>query len=127
MIHKIYSVRDQAAQAYCAPFIVHNQGLALRAFADACNDDNHHFSKNPQDYIIFELGEFDDNTCHFEINDAPLSLGVGIDFVKRPGVLPGQLDMLNSVSELGNYQPSSLEELEEKNADAIREANQGKN
>lgn len=54
-----FSIYDLKAQAYLAPFFLPNKPLALRAFGDCVNDNNHQFGKNPFDFTLFYLGEFD--------------------------------------------------------------------
>lgn len=61
MIHKIYAVYDSKGQSYTPPFFDHAEGRALRTFADCCNDTEHQFGKHPEDYTLFNLGEYDDN------------------------------------------------------------------
>nr|UXQ88125.1 MAG: nonstructural protein [Microvirus sp.] len=64
MIHKIYSVYDSKAETYTPPFFQHREAMALRTFADCCNDDGHTFGKHPEDYTLFDLGTYDDdNGC----------------------------------------------------------------
>lgn len=83
MILKIYSVFDSATCAYLQPMFCLSRGQALRSLTEAFNDKSHPFGKYPQDHVIFELGEFDDSTCKFTLHSAPVSLGVGIEFVNR--------------------------------------------
>lgn len=61
MIHQLFAIHDSKAQAYLPPFIIHKNDMALRVFADCINDRNHQFGKNPADYTLFNIGEFDDN------------------------------------------------------------------
>ena len=58
----IYSIHDAKAKAFFSPVFMHAEGQCLREFTDACNDQEHPFGKNPQDYTLFYLGEYDDNT-----------------------------------------------------------------
>ncbi|WNK12698.1 MAG: nonstructural protein [Microvirus sp.] len=60
MILKMYSVYDNKAQAYLAPFCCVNNMVALRMFGDSAGDANHMFNRHPLDYHLFEMGEFDD-------------------------------------------------------------------
>jgi len=60
MKHKVFSVFDDKAKAYLPPFFLHTSGMAFRAFQDACRDEGHQFCKHPEDYVLFEIGEFDD-------------------------------------------------------------------
>jgi len=78
----VFSVYDVKAQAYLPPFFMSNNQVAIRAITDCVNDPSHLFYKNPQDYTLFFLGVFDDNTGLIEPHIAPITLGNGVEFVK---------------------------------------------
>ncbi len=63
MIHKIFTVFDEKAQAYIAPFTCHQTGMAIRSFTDACADQTHKFGAHPEDYTLYQIGFFDDETA----------------------------------------------------------------
>lgn len=79
---KIFTVYDTKAEAYLQPFFMQTRGAAIRGFTELVNDKNHSFGKYPADYVLFEIGSFDDHTGLISANIAPLSVGVGIDFLK---------------------------------------------
>lgn len=56
------AVFDSKVGAYSPPFCVKTKGEAIRSFQDACGDDKLPFMKHPQDYRLWLLGEFDDNS-----------------------------------------------------------------
>lgn len=62
MIHKIYSVYDSKAQTYTPPFFQHQEAMALRTFTDCCNDPGHTFGMHPDDYTLYHLGTYNDNS-----------------------------------------------------------------
>ena len=62
MKFNIYAVFDSKSEAHTTPFFDHAQGRALRTFKDCCNDSEHQFGKHPEDYTLFNLGEYDDAT-----------------------------------------------------------------
>lgn len=78
----IYTVHDVKAETFMAPFFVPSRGLAIRAFEDCINSDDHHFGKHPADYTLFELGTFITDTGEFVIHDR-ISVGNGVEFVKH--------------------------------------------
>lgn len=82
MRFKIMSVYDQKAKAYLPPFYLPNTALGVRAFRDAVNEPGHAFQKNPEDYVLFALGEFDDETGAFSTLPAPLLLVNGLQCVR---------------------------------------------
>jgi len=53
---KMFSVFDSKAEAFLPPMFFPTRGVAIRAFSQACGDDNHDFCKYPDDYSLFELG-----------------------------------------------------------------------
>ncbi len=62
MITKMFAIYDSAALAYNAPFSFGQMGQAVRAFADLASDPNSNISKHPQDYVLFMIGQYNDNT-----------------------------------------------------------------
>ncbi len=81
MKHKIFSIHDQKAKAFLPPFFLPETGMALRTFGDCVNSQSHQFNKHPEDYTIFELGTFDDNTGKIVLENAPQSRGNGVEFI----------------------------------------------
>lgn len=67
MIYKVFSIRDRASSAYAQPFYMASIGAAIRAFSDEINrvDANNSLNKHPEDFDLFYLAEFDDNTGEF--------------------------------------------------------------
>lgn len=65
MIVRYYSVYDKAVGAYLPPFAARQKMEAIRSFADAVGDDKHQFNRHADDYVLFELGEFDDASGRF--------------------------------------------------------------
>lgn len=59
---KAYAIFDGKAEAYLRPFIMVNRGTAIRSFVDAVNDSTHEMCKHAEDYFLFELGEFDEES-----------------------------------------------------------------
>jgi len=60
MIYKIFSVHDTKVQAFMPPFVMRSKGEAVRSFTDAVQDHSGTFCKHPEDYALWQLGEFDD-------------------------------------------------------------------
>lgn len=83
MIHDVFSIYDVKADAYLPPFILPNKQMALRVFADCVNSDSHQFALNPQDYTLFQLGQFNDEDGRFLLQNCNNSLGNGIEFVRK--------------------------------------------
>lgn len=62
-IMKIVAVRDAAMGEYMSPFIVQNVGMAIRSFGDEVGKDDSPLNKHPEDYELFEIGEYDPSTA----------------------------------------------------------------
>jgi hypothetical protein len=56
---EIFSVFDRKAKAFIPPFFLPNRNMALRVFTDSVNDPEHQFHAHPEDYSLFHLGDFD--------------------------------------------------------------------
>lgn len=70
----ICSVYDSAAQAFNRPLFVPHANLARRSFQDEINrggDQNNQMNTHPEDFILYELGTFDDETARFDLLPEP--------------------------------------------------------
>lgn len=64
----VVSVKDSAVGVFSRPFFVPTVGLAVRSFTDEVNraaEDNQVY-RHPDDYVLFRLGSFDEETGIFE-------------------------------------------------------------
>jgi len=80
MKYKVFAIRDRAIDSYGQPFFAPSSGAAIRSFSDELNrpDERNALSKHPEDYDLFALGEFDDQTGEFDTT-RPAQLAVGKD------------------------------------------------
>lgn len=83
---KLYmcSVRDRQLDAFGVPVFVQARGVAVRSFNDEINraDPSNPLYKHPEDYELFEIGIFDDETAQVESHE-PRSLAVGTAVVVK--------------------------------------------
>lgn len=79
---KIYSVYDAKVDAFAQPFFMRTRGEAIRGWESVCNDSSTQMFQYPQDFALFELGEFDLTTGRFENSQVPLSLGLAVQYKK---------------------------------------------
>lgn len=77
---KIFTIRDDKAAAYLPPFYARQNGEAIRMFQDSLTNSQTNFSKWPADFVLFELGEYNEETGVITPLDAPKALGNGLDF-----------------------------------------------
>lgn len=66
MKYLILSTYDSATEMYNQPFHVQSIGQATREFTDVLSDPNHPMAKHPEDYALFQIGTFNDNTGKIE-------------------------------------------------------------
>jgi hypothetical protein len=73
------SVKDRAADAYARPMFVPSTGVAIRSFSDEINraDAENQLYNHPDDFDLYEFGEFDDNNGQFNLYEQPKLLSLG--------------------------------------------------
>lgn len=74
---RVYSVYDKAAGAYLNPFCVHTDGLAIRYFEELVNDPEHVFGRHPDQFTLFFIGVYDQDTAMFTNDTGVLKLIAG--------------------------------------------------
>ena len=65
----IYTIFDTASGAYMRPFFAQSDGQATRSFKDISLDASHEIGKHPEDYSLWRIGIFDDNTAKINPED----------------------------------------------------------
>ena len=83
MVQIVCSVLDVKANAFATPFFVPNRGMAVRFFGDAVLDPNSGLSKHPEDYNLYQLGTYDDNSGKLESLSTPEFLAKALDFTTK--------------------------------------------
>jgi len=80
MVSKVFSVYDAKIGSYSTPFIQQTVGQALRAWIDVCNDKTTMFYKHPEDYTLFEIAEYDDETGKYNNLHTPKPHGLALEY-----------------------------------------------
>lgn len=62
MLVQIFSVYDIKSKSFGQPFYSLTRGTAIRSFTDLVNDPQTSINKYPDDFTLFEIGTFDDNS-----------------------------------------------------------------
>lgn len=83
MIKKVFSVYDAKARVYSNPFYAIRTEVAIRDFHRAATDPSSEISRFPLDYVLFLVGEFDDEACTFTTSEVPINLGDATQFFKE--------------------------------------------
>lgn len=84
MLLHMCAVKDRAADAFGRPFFVQSEGLGIRGFIDEVNrvSEDNPLNKHPDDFDLFKLGTWDDNSCQFDLELSPKLLLLGKNAVR---------------------------------------------
>lgn len=83
MIYKMFTVYDSKVGAFLMPFFMRSTPEAIRGWIDVVNDPSTKFNKYPEDYTLFEIGEYDEVNGTVTMLPAKVSHGVAIEYVKQ--------------------------------------------
>lgn len=76
---KIFTVYDSKAGAYLQPFFERSPAVAVRAIQAILKNPQHPFTLHAEDFTLFQLGQFDEDTGLISISEAKISLGTVLD------------------------------------------------
>lgn len=62
MIAKAFALRDIKADAFGSPFFLPNENIAKRLLAEWAQDKRSEVGKYPNDFVMFEIGTFDNES-----------------------------------------------------------------
>lgn len=71
MVLKMFSIRDTKAEIFNPPFYKNTHGEAERDFTSVVNDEKSMPFKYPEDYDLYYLGTYDDQTGKIESQPTP--------------------------------------------------------
>lgn len=83
MKQQVLAVYDSKAGAHAIPFFMATLGMAIRAFREAANDATHPMAKNAEDYCLFHLGTWDDETAVFTPLAEHKNLGLAANYKRE--------------------------------------------
>jgi hypothetical protein len=110
---KMYTFLDSAAQAFTTPFFMHNDGLAIRAFQDNVNSsEENNMSLHPEQFTLFQVGEWDDKSASVETLEAPRKLALGVELINDETKQYSNIDLKGlqeQVQELVKYYKGKYE------------------
>lgn len=78
----VLAVFDSAVSAFNRPFFTPARGAGIRAFMDECvrRDKDNPMFNHPQDFSLFQLGTWDEESAQFEQNSVPERIALASDF-----------------------------------------------
>lgn len=77
---KAYAIMDLKMKLFNSPFFTQNSAVATRMFADSVNGENNVVTKHPEDFALYEIGEFDPESGLL-VASHPVNLGLAVQFV----------------------------------------------
>lgn len=83
-----YSLYDVKALIYSPPFFSMNDAVAKRNVADTVADPNTSLGRHPADYILYCVGEFDDQTGFLTRHDPRIHVADVVSLVPPPAPAP---------------------------------------
>ena len=82
MLLQVMSVRDAKTTVFSQPMFFVTKGVAIRSFHDEVNRIGSDIQKHAEDYSMWFLGVFDDQSSCFTQNNAPEQIALAIDALK---------------------------------------------
>lgn len=67
----MFAIRDSKTMVFGNPIFSVNDQTMMRAIINISLDEEHPIGKNPEDYDLYKLGTFDDNSGKCELLDSP--------------------------------------------------------
>lgn len=84
MTLEILAIRDRALNAYMRPFVAQSVGQAIRMFQDEINRVDSEMNKHPDDYDLYHLGQFHENTGALHtLPSGPEQVAIGKQLVNK--------------------------------------------
>lgn len=84
MRYAIFTVYDKAAGAFLPPMFMRSKGEAIRSFQDAVNASDHQFHRHAEDYVLYHLGYWQDDTSAFVSEEhAPVRVVTGLEVLSK--------------------------------------------
>lgn len=84
---KYFAVRDMKAEHFLKPFVDTSTANAIRGFSSLANEEKSAFNQFPDDFCLYELGSFDEQSGSTEILASPVNLGPARQFVRSQSVV----------------------------------------
>jgi len=79
-MQKLYFIYDSKSETYTAPTVNPARGQAMRSFSDAVNtNEKNILAQHPEDFTLFEIGDFDPKTGIIKLYDAKVAVANGLD------------------------------------------------
>lgn len=78
--HKIFLLKDDKSATYGPPIVEQTRGMLIRSIQEGLQAGQAIWAKHPQDFALFEIGEYDVRTGNIELYDNKSCIGLVQDF-----------------------------------------------
>lgn len=79
-LHKIYVFKDGKSSSYGPPFVEENKFRVIRSIQEQLPDKQAIWAKHPQDFSVFEIGEYDARSGEIKMYETKECVGLVQDF-----------------------------------------------
>lgn len=79
----VFAIYDSQVCAYLNPFVTSHPSLAKRSFQAVATDPRSQIYNHPQDFTLFEVGEWDDETGLVRAYDRHINHGLATIYKSR--------------------------------------------
>ena len=86
MTQKLFAIYDAKASFFMTPWPCRNVGIARREFASACSNPESAIGKFPADFVLHEIGEYNDNDAQIKSAIPPIRICDGVEVLQVAGV-----------------------------------------
>lgn len=80
----ITAIRDIAAESFAPPMFHRTKGEALRQFQELVNHPDSMIGKHPEDFCLFEIGQYCTHDGILYPNEVPIKLGMAYEYKEQP-------------------------------------------
>lgn len=84
MKYIMFQLYDSAVKAYNTPIFLRSKGEAIRSFQATVNEAGNNLNKWPDQYTLFEAGEYDDESGIVTMYKVKESLGTALQYKDQP-------------------------------------------
>ena len=82
-VQKVFSIRDTKSETFHSPFYAPTHGEAERTFRTAVNDEKTMLHKYPEDFDLYFVGEWDQNSGKMTTMDTPQHIVKAINVLQK--------------------------------------------
>lgn len=93
MNYKMYSIFDTKSRVYAQPWFSVNDATAIRSFSQVANDPSTQIFHHPEDFILYQIGHFSDDSGVCMATTPPVHLGAASNFKREDTQIPLPLSM----------------------------------